>query len=108
MEHTNTFREQNSQSVPHRKHITSPLQRIESAYKSLAETPEGKEQVGRPCRKWENNIKVDRNRICGRGLENDKGPVEDSCEYCNEISSFIKGWEISPLNEAQFLHKNFA
>jgi hypothetical protein len=45
---------------------------IESAYKVLAENPEGKKQVRRPCRKCENNIKVDRNRICGRGLENDK------------------------------------
>jgi hypothetical protein len=30
-----------------------------SAYRVLVERPEGKRPLGRPCRRWENDIKMD-------------------------------------------------
>jgi hypothetical protein len=38
-------------------------------YKVLVEQPEGKRPLGRPRRKWENNINMDLQDIAGGGME---------------------------------------
>jgi hypothetical protein len=68
-----------------------------SAYSILVGVPEGRRQLGRPGRKWE-DIKINfkerrwssRLGSCGSGW----GPVEGSFEHGNEHSGSIKCWEI--------------
>ena len=47
--------------------------------------PEGKRPLGRPRRRWEDNIKMDLDRV-GSGL----GQVVGTCECGNEPSGSIK------------------
>jgi hypothetical protein len=59
----------------------------------------GKEPLGRPRRKWVDNIKTDLRQI-GRGdmdlidLAQNRGAVQGSCEHCNELPGSIKCLEI--------------
>jgi hypothetical protein len=61
----------------------------------LVGKPEGKRPLGRPRRRWVENIKIDLREI-GWGdmdwidLTQGKGSVESSCEHGNEPSSSIK------------------
>jgi hypothetical protein len=60
--------------------------------------PEGKRPLGRPRRRWVDNIKMDLREMGWNGMDwtdvaQDR-PVEGSCEHCNEPLSSIKCWEI--------------
>jgi hypothetical protein len=60
--------------------------------------PDGKRPVGRPRRRWVDNIKMDL-RIVGWGGMNwiDVAPDRDqegSCERGNELSCSINFWEV--------------
>jgi hypothetical protein len=58
--------------------------------------PEGERPLGRPRRRWADNIKIDfryfRYELDRFG--SGRGPVEDSCEHGNEPPGSIKFWEI--------------
>jgi hypothetical protein len=61
-----------------------------NAYRILVRKPEGKRPLGRPRRRWEDNIKMDL-RETGRGgmdwsdlAQDREGPVKGSCEHGNE------------------------
>jgi hypothetical protein len=58
-----------------------------TAYRILVGKTEGKRPLGRPKRRWVDNIKMDLREI-------GYGPVEDSCEHGNEPSGSIKRWEV--------------
>jgi hypothetical protein len=68
-------------------------------YRLLVGKPEGKRQLGRPRRRWIDNIKVDLLEI---GLIVVPGlvQVESSCERGNEPSGSINCWETT-----EWLHK---
>jgi hypothetical protein len=55
------------------------------AYRVLVGRPEGKRPLGRPRRRWEDNIKMDIRdiRIDGFGWLK-QGPVADFCEHGDE------------------------
>ena len=64
-------------------------------YRVLVVKPEVKRPLGRPRRRWENNIKMDLQEVgstghgldrCGSGL----GQVAGTCECGTEPSGFIK------------------
>jgi hypothetical protein len=64
-----------------------------NAYKNLVGKPEEKRQLGRPRRKWEDYIKMDRKET-GCGLDSsgsEYGPVAGSCEHGNEPAVSISG-----------------
>jgi hypothetical protein len=72
---------------------------IRNANNILLGKSEGKRSLGRPRRRWENNIKIDLRKI---GFEVwigfiwlRTGPVSGSCEHGNYPSIFIKMREIS-------------
>jgi hypothetical protein len=46
-------------SLPYRDLIPGPSGGEERCYRVLVETPEGKRPVGKPRRRWEDNIKMD-------------------------------------------------
>jgi hypothetical protein len=59
-----------------------------NAYMILVAKPEGKRLVGRPRRKWEDNIKINFCEIawCGGDWINlAQGPMESSYEHGNEF-----------------------
>jgi hypothetical protein len=65
------------------------------AYRLFVWKPEGKRPLGRPKRRWVDNIKINLGEIgwgglywCGSGW----GQVESSCECGNEPSGSIKCW----------------
>jgi hypothetical protein len=65
---------------------------MRNACKILVGKREGKIPLGRPRRKWEDNIKMDLAEI-GCGLDSSgsrKGPFAGSCEQGNGHSGFIK------------------
>jgi hypothetical protein len=58
--------------------------------------PEGRRPLGRPRRRWVDNIKMDLREIGWGGMDwidLAQGPVECSCEHGNEPSGFMKCWE---------------
>jgi hypothetical protein len=70
-----------------------------NAYRILVGKPEGKRPLGRPRRKWVDNIKVGFRDIGWDGkdwidLAQDRGQWEGSCEHGNETSGSIKYWEV--------------
>jgi hypothetical protein len=69
-----------------------------NAYRLLVGNPEGKRPLGKPRRRWVNNIKMDLLEIGwgGGGLDwssSGKGQVESSSECGYEPSASIKCWE---------------
>jgi hypothetical protein len=60
--------------------------------------PEGKRPLGRPIRRWVDNIKMDLREIGCDGMVwidvAQNGLVEGSCEHGNELSGSIKCWEV--------------
>jgi hypothetical protein len=58
------------------------------------EKPEGKRPLGRPRRRWEDNIKMDLQEVGCRGMTGSSwlriGHVAGTCEYGNEPSGPIK------------------
>ena len=60
-------------------------------HKVLVGKPERKSPLGRPRRRWEDNIKMDFQEVgrgCGDWVE--LGQVAGPCEYGNELSVSIK------------------
>jgi hypothetical protein len=68
-----------------------------NAYRILVGNPEGKRALGRPRRRWVENIKMDlRERMGWYGLDRSgsgQGPVKGSCECGNEPSGSRKRWK---------------
>jgi hypothetical protein len=69
-----------------------------NAYRILVGKPEGKGPLGRPWRRWVDNIKMDLREIeCGImdwiDLAQDRD-LWSSCGHGNEPSSSIKCWEV--------------
>jgi hypothetical protein len=66
-----------------------------NAYRILVGNPEGKRPLGRPRRRWVDNIKMDLREIGWIGLIWLRiGTVEGSCERGNEPSGSIKCGEV--------------
>ena len=64
------------------------------AYRVLVEKPEGRSLLGRPSRRWVDNIRMDLQEVgCGYmdwiGLARDR-QVADACECGNEPSGSVK------------------
>jgi hypothetical protein len=73
-----------------------------NAYRLLVGKPEGKRPVGRPRRRWADNIKIDLLEIgwgrCGPDWSSSGyGQVESSCECGYEPSGCMKCWETIKL-----------
>jgi hypothetical protein len=69
-----------------------------NAYRLLVGKPEGERPLGRPRRRWVDNIKNEsfRDRFGRCGLDwpsSGKGQLESSCERGYEPSGSIKCWE---------------
>jgi hypothetical protein len=64
------------------------------AYRALVGKPEGRRPLGRPRRRWEDNIKMDLQEVrSGHGLDQSGpglGQVAGSCEYGDKPSGSIK------------------
>jgi hypothetical protein len=56
--------------------------------------PDGKKRLGRPRRRWEDNIKVDLREIGWDTSGSRQGPAEGSCDHGNEPSGSITCLEI--------------
>jgi hypothetical protein len=65
------------------------MRKKSNAYRTLVGKPEGKRPLGRPRRKWVNNIKMDLREI-GWGDMAWIDLVEGLCEHGNEHSGSIK------------------
>jgi hypothetical protein len=65
-------------------------------HRVLVGKPEGKRPLGRPRRRWVDNIKMDLQEVGGRGLwgldgvGSGWGEVAGTCEYGNELWASIK------------------
>jgi hypothetical protein len=69
-----------------------------NVYRLLVGKPEGKRPLGRPRRRWIDNIKMDLSEIGLSvvdwvGLAQDRNRWESSCELGNEPSGSRKCWE---------------
>jgi hypothetical protein len=75
---------------------------VRIAYSILVGKPEGKRPVGRPRRRWEDNIRTDLREIEWEGVHwMHLGPVSGPCEHGNEPSGSIKDEEfLEYLNES--------
>jgi hypothetical protein len=77
---------------------SAPVWKMRNTYKILVEKPEGKRPLGRPRRRWEDNIKMNLREIrFGCGLDSSgsgREPVVDSCEHGNEPSVSINDEEL--------------
>jgi hypothetical protein len=65
------------------------------AYRDLVGKPEERRPLGRPRRRWENNIKMDLPEVGWGGMDwinlaQDRGQLAGSCEYGYEPSGSIK------------------
>ena len=70
------------------------MEQSRHAYRVLVGKPEGKNPLGRPRRRWEDNIKMDLREVdCDvrnwMGLAQE-GTMEDLCKSRNEPSGFLK------------------
>jgi hypothetical protein len=70
-----------------------------NAYRIFVGEPEGKRPLGRPRRRWVDNIKIDLREkgwdgVDWTGLAQDRDQLEGSCEHGNEPSGSIKCWEV--------------
>jgi hypothetical protein len=66
-----------------------------NAYRILGGKPEGKRPLGRPRRRWLDNIKICLRLIRWGGMDwidraQERDPVEGSCEHGNEPSCSVK------------------
>jgi hypothetical protein len=73
--------------------LASIMEETRNAYRILVGKPEGKRPLGRPRRRWVENIKMDLREIGWYELHrtgSGQGPVEGSCEQGNEPSGSLK------------------
>ena len=59
-------------------------------HRVLVGKPEGKRPLGRPRRRWEDNIKMDLQEVGLDGVGSGWGQMAGTCEYGNELSGSIK------------------
>jgi hypothetical protein len=65
-----------------------------NVYRLLVGKPERKRPLGRPRRRWTDNIKMDRIEYCGLDWSGSGWvQLESSCKLGNEPSGSIKYWE---------------
>jgi hypothetical protein len=69
-----------------------------NAYRLLVGKPEGKRPLGRPRRRWVDNIRMDLGEVGWGdvdwiGLAKDKEQVESCCEFGIEPTGSMKCWE---------------
>jgi hypothetical protein len=85
-----------------------------NGYRILVGKPKGKRPLGKPRRRWVDNIEIDlkRDRMGWYGLDRsglEQGPVESSCEHCDEPSGSLKCWEVPEwLHNWKLLRKGSA
>ena len=63
-------------------------------HRVLVGKPEGKRPLGRPRRRWEDNIKMDLQEVggsCGDWIGSGLGQVAGTCEYGDEPSGSKNG-----------------
>jgi hypothetical protein len=68
-----------------------------NAYRILVGKPEEKRPLGRPRRRWVDNIKMDLREIGWDGVDwfdMAQGPVQGSCEHGIEPSGSVKCWGV--------------
>jgi hypothetical protein len=66
-----------------------------NAYTIFVGESEGKRPLGRPRRRWENNVKIDLREIGRGGMDwSNLAPDRDQCEHGNEPSVSITFWEL--------------
>jgi hypothetical protein len=78
-------------------HVVRMAEEKKNAYRILVGKPEGKRLLGRPTRRWVDNIKLDLREIGWYGLGRSGsgyGSMDSYCEHGNEISGSIKYWEV--------------
>jgi hypothetical protein len=76
------------------------------AYRALVGKPEGRRPLGRPRRRWEDNIKIDLLEVVwgwGGGVDSvdlaqDREPMAGSCVYGDEPSGCIKYGDLTEIN----------
>jgi hypothetical protein len=71
-----------------------------NAYKLLVEKPEGKRPLGRPRRKWVDNIRMDLLEFGWGDVDwpgSEHGQAKSSCKSGIELSGSTKCWESSVL-----------
>ena len=60
-------------------------------YRVLVGNPGGRRPLGKPRRRWEDNIKMDLQEVVCRGMDwIQLAQVAGTCECCNEPSGSIK------------------
>jgi hypothetical protein len=64
-----------------------------NAYRLLVGKPEGERSLGRPRRRWLDNIRMDLEEVAWRDVDWIGLQVECSCEFGIEPSGSIKCWE---------------
>jgi hypothetical protein len=69
-----------------------------NAYRLLVGKPEGKRPLGRPRRRWVDNIRIDLEEVGWGdvdwiGLAQDRNRWESCCEFGIELSGSMKCWE---------------
>jgi hypothetical protein len=86
------------------------MEEVRGVYGGLFGRPEGKRPLGRPRRRWDDNIKMYVRDIGIYGanwiqLAQDGGPVAGLCEYGNEPSGSIKktGYSFDKLSDYQLI-----
>jgi hypothetical protein len=73
-----------------------------NAYRILMGKPEGRRPLGRPRRRWVDNVKIDLGEVGWDfvdwvDLAQDRDQWRGSCEHGNEPSGSIKFWEVIEL-----------
>jgi hypothetical protein len=71
---------------------------MRNSHKTLVRKTEGTRTLGRPRRRWKDNIRMDLREIswevCGLDSSGSGwGPVTGSCEHSNELSGSLNGEE---------------
>ena len=67
------------------------MEESRGVYRDLVGKPQGKRQLGRPRRRWEDNIKMDFQKVgCGFMDWIDTAQVAGTCECGNEPSGSLK------------------
>jgi hypothetical protein len=67
------------------------MEESRGVYRDLVGKPEGKRQLERLRRRWEDNIKIDLQKVCCGGMDwIDTVQVAGCCECGNENSGFLK------------------
>jgi len=74
--------------------LVARVREMRNVYKIRVGYPEGKRQLGKIMRRWEDNIRMDLKEIRWEGvgwihLRQDRGPVARSCGHGKELPGFL-------------------